>query len=506
VSQSSVDLSLTDAGIQAELPSSRIGSLLARIRAVAGVPAIALLTGAWALVFSAASVLRHASFHTHRFDLGNMTQAVWSTAHGRFLEATSAGGDQFVRLGAHADPLLAAFALPWLLWPSPLVLLVVQSVAISFGALPVYLLARKHTRSPRVALRFALAYLLYPATQWNTLGGFHPVSLAIPLLLFAIWYLDEARWLPFLAFATLAALTKEQVPLLIAGLGLWHAYRRRERLVGLAIAGIGIAWFAVNVFVILPHFAPADGSVISHRYASIGGSAGGIVETLASDPWRVLDKVLTLGALVFVLRLLAPLAGLSLLEPGLAACALPGLMICLLADKADARSITAHYTANVAPFLIAAAVLGAARLGPERARRLSAAALTATALFAVASPLLSVPTYIADLFSGANAARAAAVRLVPSGAPVASTNDLGGHLSARRRVFSVPTIDEARWIVVDTNDPTLEDKLDKAGFARFLRSLEHNPQWERIYACDGILAFHRASAATAQPHPACPGS
>jgi uncharacterized membrane protein len=455
------------------------------------VSAVAVAMGAWAVVFSVVSVLRHASFHSHRFDLGNMTQAVWSTAHGRFLEATSAGGDQFIRLGAHVDPLLALFALPWLLWPSPLLLLVVEAVVIAVGALPVYWLARKHTQSTRIGFRFALVYLLYPATQWNTLGGFHPISLAIPLLLFAIWYLDEDRLLPFLIFAALAATTKEQVPLLVAGLALWHGYRRRAYRSSAAIALVGLVWFVVNVSVVIPHFAPPDGTVMAHRYASIGGSPEGILHTLVTDPSRILSKAVTLGGLLFVAKLLAPLLGLSLLEPGLAACALPGLLICLLADKAQERSITEHYTANLAPFLIAAAVLGAARLGPARASRWSGLALAASIVALVASPLRALPTYVDDLRSRANDARLAALSLIPTGAAVASTNELGGHLSERRRVFSVPVVAEASWIVVDRRDPTLVDQRDPDGFARFLRSIEHAPSWRRVFASEGVLVFRR---------------
>ena len=57
------------------------------------------------------------------------------------------------------------------------------------------------SRRSAPALGFALAYLLYPATQWVTLSEFHPVALACPLLLFAFWYLDEDRLVPFAVFA-----------------------------------------------------------------------------------------------------------------------------------------------------------------------------------------------------------------------------------------------------------------------------------------------------------------
>ncbi len=82
---------------------------------------------AYAAGFGALAALEHRAFETGRFDLGNMTQAVWSTVEGRPLDVTELGGDQISRLGAHVDPLLALFAPLWLVWPSPTMLLVVQA-------------------------------------------------------------------------------------------------------------------------------------------------------------------------------------------------------------------------------------------------------------------------------------------------------------------------------------------------------------------------------------------
>ena len=93
---------------------------------------------------SALAVLQQRAFSTGRFDVGNLTQAVWSTAHGRFLEMTDLQGEQISRLGAHFDPLVALLAPLWWLWPSPSLLLVVQAIGVALGAVPVFLLARKH--------------------------------------------------------------------------------------------------------------------------------------------------------------------------------------------------------------------------------------------------------------------------------------------------------------------------------------------------------------------------
>src|SRR5204863_1255644 len=160
-------------------------------------------------------------------------------------------GTQISRLAAHVDPILVLFAPLWWVWPSPDLLLVTQALIVATGAWPVFLLARKHLRSPRAGLGFALAYLLYPATGWLTLNEFHPVALATPLLVFAFWYLDEERLLPFALFALAAAACKEEIPLVIAGFGIWYAVAHRRWTAGTAIALAGVAWAAVAIGVVI---------------------------------------------------------------------------------------------------------------------------------------------------------------------------------------------------------------------------------------------------------------
>ena len=122
---------------------------------------------AYAAGFGALSVLRHRAFNTGRFDLGNMVQAVWSTAHGHFLaDHERATGEQISRLGAHFDPILAAFAPLWWIWPSPEMLLVVAG-GRGRARRAARLLAR--AQAPRLAsapaLGFALVYLALPADR-----------------------------------------------------------------------------------------------------------------------------------------------------------------------------------------------------------------------------------------------------------------------------------------------------------------------------------------------------
>jgi len=453
---------------------------------------------AFAAGFGSLSVLRHLAFNTGRFDLGNMVQAVWSTAHGDVLGVTGLQGQQFSRLGAHFDPISAAFAPLWWLWPDPTMLLVVQSAAIALGAVPVYLLARKHLGSERAGAGFALAYLLYPPTQWLALNEFHAVALATPLLLAGFWFLDEDRLVPFTLVAGIACLTKEHVGLAVGAIGVWYALAHGRRRAGLTIAAAGTAVAALAIAVIVPHYAPTGSSPFAGRYRAVGGDPLGIAENLFTDPTRVLGEAFGGHGIPYLLELLLPLAGLPLLAPLAAATALPELAANLLSTTRTQQSIHFHYTAVAIPGLVVAAILGAVRL---RGRR---DLVTGVVLVALGSNYLLGAIPLWRSFPGGeelgarehvvtrhDRVAARAVRLIPDDAVVSATNSLGGHLSARRRVLSFPVLDGAAWIAADETRPGYRDRIAPLATTQRLRRLRADPSWRIVFDEDGITLFRR---------------
>lgn len=432
-----------------------------------------------------------------------MVQAVWATAHGDPLEVTSLRGEQFVRLGAHFDPILALFAPLWWLWPSPNLLLVTQACAVAAGALPVFWLARKHLRSERAALGFALAYLLTPALEWMTLHEFHPVALATPLLLFAFWYLDEERLLAFTVVAGLALMTKEHAGLAVAGLGLWHVVTRRRAWPGAAIACAGVAVSALAVGLVIPHYKPEGGSGFYDRFEAVGGSPGGIARTTVTDPLAILSAATEGRDGTYLLELLLPLAGLSLLAPVALLIAAPELALNLLSATRTQTSIHFQYSALALAGLLPAAVLGAARLARgsgARAERLAVLAVAA----ALAGNYVLGPIPVWQTLPGGETLDASAhrvdghdriaeraLRLIPGDAVVSASNSLGGHLSARRRVLSFPIRRNAAWVAVDATRPGNLDRLEPLPYARAIAELRRDRRFRVVFERDGVLIFRR---------------
>jgi uncharacterized membrane protein len=464
---------------------------------------LGVATAGFAAGFTGLALIRHAAFWSGRFDLGNLTQAVWSTAHGRFLEMTDLNGQQISRLGAHFDPLVAALAPLWLAWPDPALLLVVQAVAVALGALPVFLLARRHLGGEWPALAFALGYLLYAPTQWLVVDDFHPVALGTPLLLTAFWLLDTDRLAPFAVVAALACLTKEHIGLVVAAMGIWYAVARRRR-AGLAVAVAGIVASVVAIAVVVPHFAPGGGSPFESRYESVGGSPRGIAHNLVTDPGQVLGALVEGRDLRYLFHLLVPLAFLSLLGIGATLTAMPEILLNVLSDAQTQTSIHFHYTAGAIPGVVVGAVLGAGRLaarvgdlGPALARALVGVSLVATVAYGPVPLWSHLPfgqhvgaTQYRVTARSHVAARAA--RLVPASAAVSASNTMGAHLSARRRVFSFPVVREARWIAVDTFRMSYrDDNLAHRRGLRALRQLLASGNWRVVFAQKGIVVLHR---------------
>jgi len=153
-------------------------------------------------------ILRYETFKAGAFDLGNMDQVLWNTIHGRFFQFTNQAIDWYgppTRLAIHFEPIILPLSLLYALHADPRILLVFQTLALLSGAWPVFLLTQKYIPEwPIFAPLMATAYLLSPALLGLNIFDFHPVSLATPLLLYAILALTYKRSVWFLIACNLA--------------------------------------------------------------------------------------------------------------------------------------------------------------------------------------------------------------------------------------------------------------------------------------------------------------
>lgn len=486
--------------------------------------AVLLLAFVYAVAIAGLSMYKHEVYLSSRFDLGNMDQAVWNSAHGRILEATDEEGEITSRLKNHADFLLLTYVPLYWLYPSPHWLLVTQAAVVGAGAIPLFWLARRFMGGREwPAALVAMAYLFNPGLQAANLFDFHAQTMAGTFLLFALHYLLERRPVPFLLFAALAALTKEGTVLIVGMMGLYVLFVCRRPRWGIPVFAVSVAYFLLTMLVIIPLFNTGDSSgLVEERYGAFGGSLGGVIATTLTDPFFTLAYMLAHGKALYLLSLAGMAGFMGIFAPLLLALPLPELAINLLSDRPQMTNVRYHYSAPILPFVYVAAAAGIARVtrllsaASERggvlarllpktgalAKRLPVVLATGVLLLNLQLdysigplPVFHAPGNTLSVIDPAPRehlrALDRAVALIPDGAKVSASNQIGAHLAHRRYLYLFPTIRDAEYVIVDETEPAYDTALNPVLNLQSVQRLRESGEYRKIFDESGVLVFER---------------
>ena len=477
-----------------------------------------LLMLAYAAYFSALSIRQHDAFLTHKADLGHFDQPIWNTLQGRPLVRTQQG-EQLTRLTDHFEPILIPLSLSFVLWDDVRALLVLQSVAVALGALPLFWLTRDELQargyslalSEVAGLILACAYLLFPALEAANLTEFHAAPLMVAPMLLALYYARKGLYGRMWVWALLVMAVKEEMSLLTFMLAVWLLLFRREWKHGLGLAAVSLVWFGVATFVIVPYYAPlkygVEESVYFQRYGELGDSPLAVAQTLVTRPglvWQIVSEPARLQYL-FGLLLSAGLL-LPLLAPDVLLLCLPSLMANLLSSYEAMYSGAYHYSAPVVPFVVAAAAVGLGRVGywVRRSRHRAVIVVGVAVLFLAGSVVYHYYrgyTPVAKRFSWPEVTehhRMLERRFapqIPDDAVLSTTAPLFPHLDHRARIHVFPIVEDAGWVLLDVGSLAA---MPPADLRQAYDELIGSGTWCIVDAADGyVLLERRADVAEA---------
>ena len=194
--------------------------------------------------------LKHHSFYSTAFDLGLYNQVMHGYAQGSVFSSILS----FSILADHVQPILFLLTPVYWLFSSPLTLIVIQSLAIAIGSIPLFLLGRKYLKHEIAAFALFVGYFFVPALWYPALFDFHPLTLAVPFLMYAVYFLVEKRYGLMVLFLVLAGLCKENLALLLVPFGIYLFLKDKKRVFGAVLAVIGAVWLYVNLEVVIPYF------------------------------------------------------------------------------------------------------------------------------------------------------------------------------------------------------------------------------------------------------------
>jgi uncharacterized membrane protein len=510
-----------NSGFMTEARESRLLMIRGVLRRSQLVPLLMwLLILAYAALYAWLSILRHETFGSGAMDMGYTDQVVWNTLHGRFMRFSTYAGaqidlplSQFRRtdtlLAYHVELLLAPISLLYLLYDSPLTLLVLQSVAVALGAWPAFQLARKQLQNDLAGLVFGLAYLMAPAIQGAILSDFHAATLAAPLLLYALELAQRQRFRGFYALAVLAMLAKEDIPLLVAMLGLYLFVVLRERRWGAVTMLTGLAWFLVCTLLILPHYNGLSGPPFLYRLAIFGPTLRQSILNWIAQPSLLLRWLSNPEIASYLEGLLASTGFLSLFSPLVLGLASPVLAVNVFSTWSWTYSEGDHYSVSIVPFVIVSAIYGTRFLVDRVSRRWSISPQRLTAVLALwvllvggihhyqvgISPLAR--QYAPPRITAHDRLGDTLIAMIPADAPISAQSNLYPHLAHREKAYFFPAVNDAEYVFLDVTSTPYP--LSTKGLQVEARSLLRSAEFGVLAAQDGYLVLQRGIARTELP-------
>ncbi|TMB98927.1 MAG: DUF2079 domain-containing protein, partial [Chloroflexi bacterium] len=355
--------------------------------------------------------------------------------------------------GDHFHPILMAVAPLYWIWDDARLLLVVQAALLAVAAIPIFWWARQQL-GLLPAIAFEAAYLVF----WGVLSGviydFHHIAFAVPAISFGLYAVLTNRNRLFWAMLALGLLTRENIALTFAAVGVYIAVVQHRWRLGAAVIAICAAWFAALIEVIMPAIA---GVPYGHwTYTALGSGPGSALLHVIRHPVSSLRLLVDNPT---KLKLWGGLLGawlfLPVLSP-LALVAIPTLLERLWSSNPALWSASFHYSMVISPVLAFASIDGLARLERMvggRMRRfiavgLSVGVLAAGAIlsFAVVRPLDEIGTYV-------SASQVSDIRsclgVIPADAGVSASNALLPHLSHRPQIYLLTLKADADYVAID---------------------------------------------------------
>lgn len=337
-------------------------------RRVPDVLAVALVALTAGLVIWSLALRNLRALHVSSYDLAIYVNCVWNTSHGEFLRATLVKGGSHV--AAHFDPILALLVPIYRLYSGPESLVLIQSLALAAGSVPLYLIART-VLGHAGAFLLAVLYLLHPGLHGIAFYEFHSLALVVPLIVWLIYAIETSAWRQYWAAFVLILLVREEMPLLLLGAVIYLADGKKEWRIAAVSAVIAVSYLLFVKLLVMPDaglFMKETATSISFRanFARMipreDQGALDLLVTLVANPAFALQVMVEEKKLLVILLLGLPVLFIPIFAGARCVMLIYGTAFLLLSSGLLQNLIYNQYNAVLTPFLFALTPFGIDRV------------------------------------------------------------------------------------------------------------------------------------------------
>jgi len=353
-------------------------------RLTRALPLGVIIAGAigFAVTVSILTIRRHHKLGSAAYDLGIFNNLFYNALIGHpFRCYVQVPGGDWSSLQAHAELSIFFFLPFYAIAPRAETILVLQAVCVAAGAIPLYLMAKRRI-SQLAAFCLAAAYLLYAPAHSGIFYDFHFQPVATPFLLWAFYFLDTKKNLPFAIFFIIALGCREDISVMLTVAGAFVMLSGYRPLAGFIVAGLSALYFVTIKFAIMPHFGSWWFQDMYKDLFPAGDTTfGGVIKTLLTNPLFVLGTLLTTSKALHLLKIMLPLAFIPVRRVWLWVGFIPAILFTILTTGYDPTTATSfQYVYYWVPFIFAATPIALASIRKQSGKTREAAAIAAMVL------------------------------------------------------------------------------------------------------------------------------
>lgn len=407
--------------------------------------------------------------------------------------------------GKHNSPVYFLILPFYCLFPGSVILLILQSITVSIGAWPVYLIARDRL-GEKTGLCFALLYLLYHPIQGVNYDQFNELSFAVAPLLFSLYFFLKRRFFYFWIFFLLTLATKEDASFVAIFWGLYGlilSLRERRLLIhSVILIIIGIVNVYFSLYILLPYFQHFKYKYFIERYSHLGNNLQEAVMTIVTRPFYIMGILIEKPRILYFFEIFLPLAFVPFLSPGLLWMTIPTFMINMLSDYSPMHNTGSRYSAYIIPFVFGAAVLAVEKIRnlynePSMKVLVEKRLIVTMYIFTILCMLF---VNLTPLRIGFNVPEISAhqkeilsvAKMIPSEASVSTQVDILKHVCQRMNVYAsfrewtdyIFLDQKSKWYDSYSEWETLHSR-----WSEVLPKVESTGHYEKIYDNDGIKLY-----------------
>ncbi len=463
-----------------------------------------------AIIYASISLVNHFLFRTYALDLGLYTNAIYDYSHFSFNDSSVFKSVPQNLLADHFDLFLILIS-PLSIIFGTSTLLVVQIIFILIGGIGVLNFIRLKGADEKWArvgmIYFYLHFSIFSALSFD----YHSNVIAASLVPWLFIIMEKKQIQRSFLILTLVIITKENMALwmvfVCSGFYLLNRKKIGYRFIwGMTLFSF-IYFMAVTVY-IMPSLS-IDHHFVQFKYSVLGNDYHSALTTIFSHPMKVFEAMFvntnlskTGDYVKWESWMFFVFSGGALLffRPIYLWMLIPIFMQKLLNDQMQTWGINDQYSIELAPILAMGIFSsGVFSLSPPIRRVVLPLAMigslicTVRAMDRTSTQMRRANIRIYQIEHWRTEqnifAIKVAMKLIPSDAIVASQNTILSHLAYRDKIYSLPIINDAQYIIYEkgfSSYPISKEKLNTLA-----DSLENSSEWKVLFSKDNVRLLNR---------------